>query len=93
MLLTRFDAVGLTEADRFVERLETVRAGIDSESGSLSYRIFRDATEPTVMFVLEEWATEAAANAHIRRSGEGESAEAVLKLLSTPPATSTIIER
>lgn len=90
-LLTRFDATSTDSADAFVHRLEAIRETIGEEPGQVSYRFFRARENATVIFAIEEWATQADADRHVAGATQGDEAKAALTLLATPPATFTIV--
>jgi quinol monooxygenase YgiN len=84
-LLTRFLARDETTTTKVTDLLSRLQASVPSEPGNISYEIFASAEDPRVLFCLESWESQEAANDHIRRNEEaGVNAEAADPLVGSP---------
>ncbi len=89
-LLTRFRAVDDQAAKQVTDALRTVADGIAAEPGHATYDVFAVDGDPTLLYVLETWASAADADRHARRVVDDGSVDRVLPLLGERLETMTL---
>ncbi len=89
-LLTRFRAVDDQAAKQVTDALRTIADGIAAEPGHTTYDVFAVDGDPTLLYVLETWASAADADRHARLVLDDGSVDRVLPLLGERLATMTL---
>jgi quinol monooxygenase YgiN len=88
--LARFRAVDDQAAKQVTDALRTVADGIAAEPGHATYDVFAVDGDPTLLYVLETWASAADADRHARRVVDDGSVDRVLPLLGERLETMTL---
>ena len=65
IIVTARVPVHAEKIDGALNLVQTLTTASLAEPGCLSYRFYRDLLEPNIIFVFEEWESEAALDAHL----------------------------